>query len=591
MAGEPPGQPAAGSPSRWLETVFAAAAAIAAVLVTGYRMSYASKAVHPGHADPAFFYNVAENIHAGRGQTIDYVWHFLVPQANLHHYAFDYWLPAPSWLMALGMTSGHGLPAAIDVGILMAVFLAAASYLLTRELTHSSWAPALAATAVLIQPGVSWFSMQTDSAIYLAGFAVAAIAAAVCARRRRWLWVVAGVLTALAGMSRTEGTVLTVMMAIAALAWNSRGDRFIGFRLLLAGYLPCIAYFVVQNVSHFGTPFPPASAVFPYITSYEQLFALRVPRTPGALIGGHGWSYFVNSRGHAFEALPGILRRIITRLTADLLLVLFGGYLLVRLVRLLIRARAVRVTEHPAAEQPAAEQAQRPADAEQSTADAGRGFPAGRFATVRRIYRSPAAQRVLGSSGLLPIGFAALVLLSDGELAPLVNAGATLKAFVTIAPLLIIGAVVCLVRLRLPVWLIVPIAAVLLISPLPTLRQQNRSVIHYNNAVGRNLLRYQRQLHAEQACLNRPLVVMTRQPWEFTEVTGYSTVQYPSGSVQDVLTVVRKYGVTDIYDPQIRQVFGDMASATGPNGPLAATREMPGRSFYRFRETTGAATC
>ncbi|HEY0165585.1 MAG TPA: hypothetical protein VGB75_00955, partial [Jatrophihabitans sp.] len=97
-----PAQADAGGPAsgRWrprltprgVELLAALAALLLTALVCGYRVSVARAARHPGHADPAFTFGVAQSIHAGRGPNIDYVWHFLVPDTPLRHYAFDYWL-------------------------------------------------------------------------------------------------------------------------------------------------------------------------------------------------------------------------------------------------------------------------------------------------------------------------------------------------------------------------------------------------------------------------------------------------------------------------------------------------------------------
>ncbi|WP_408665736.1 hypothetical protein, partial [Jatrophihabitans sp.] len=77
---------------RHIELLAALGALIFTALVCGYRVSVARTARYPGHADPAFTFGVAQSIHAGRGPNIDYVWHFLVPDTPLRHYAFDYWL-------------------------------------------------------------------------------------------------------------------------------------------------------------------------------------------------------------------------------------------------------------------------------------------------------------------------------------------------------------------------------------------------------------------------------------------------------------------------------------------------------------------
>src|SRR6185503_9382571 len=68
-----PNRPIEDRPSRWwqhnwlIELAWLAGALVFTALVTGYRISVARGARFPGHADPAFAYGVAQNIHAGRG--------------------------------------------------------------------------------------------------------------------------------------------------------------------------------------------------------------------------------------------------------------------------------------------------------------------------------------------------------------------------------------------------------------------------------------------------------------------------------------------------------------------------------------------
>ncbi len=187
VAAEPAGRADAGTgptrrplrlTPRGVEAAAALGAVLLAVLVSGYRIGVAHTARYPGHADPAFSYGVAQNISAGRGPTIDYVWHFLVPGTPLHHYAFDYWLPLPSYLMAAVLGHGHGLPAVLTLNVLLIVGMAAGSYLLARSLTGVPWVPAVVAAAALVQPAVSAYAMQAESAIYLGAFALPAMAAA-----------------------------------------------------------------------------------------------------------------------------------------------------------------------------------------------------------------------------------------------------------------------------------------------------------------------------------------------------------------------------------------------------------------------------
>ena len=101
------------------------------------------------------------------------------------------------------------------------------------------------------------------------------------------MWIVAGIFTALAGMSRSEGLLLTIAMGVAALAWSGRTRWYRRVGLLLAGYLPFIAYFWWENLRHFGAASP---ARVRGLSLHHQLrtdqFATHITDSVSALLGG-----------------------------------------------------------------------------------------------------------------------------------------------------------------------------------------------------------------------------------------------------------------------------------------------------------------
>jgi len=554
----------------------AGVAALLILAVTVIRLREARHAVWPGHADPAFFFGVAQNIRAGGGPNIDYVWHYLVPHAQLHHYAFDYWLPAPSYLMALGLLVGHGLPAALSVGILLVPVFAASIFLLTRELAGTAWAPALAAVLAAVAPGTTNLVLQPESAIYLSAFTGVAMAAAVYARRRPRLWILAGVASALATMSRSEGMLLSAAVLLVAIVWRTIIPRLRQVRYLLIGFLPLITVYVVVNLVHFSSPLPPASSAFPFIDNYQQLSAVQVPHTVHALLGGGTSSDFITQRWISLKGLWPTTERLATRNTSLLFIL---AVLLAAASRLgwFGRSRGRGFEEHTAAA-PAAE------------LDRAAAAPA---ADAEPHPLKAAWRAGWQSSAILPALFTVAVIAVDCLAAPVVSsAGATYKAGLTLVPLVVVLGLQFIAQAR-PYNLLGGLLAVCLVIPqLTILRPVARSTLNYDNAVGYNELRFIRQLRAEQACLRQPLVLMTPRPWEFTQATGIPSVMYPSGPQSDVLTIVGKYGVTDVYDPGARPGLQTATrQAADGYGPLAVSAQLPPPSFYRFRATTPGARC
>lgn len=526
---------------RSVELLWLAGALLCTALLTGYRVSVARSARFPGHADPAFSFGVAQNIHAGRGQTIDYIWQFLVPAGQLNHYAFDYWLPLPSQLMALALRYGRGLPAALDMNIAMVVLMAAGSYLLARAHSELPWVPAVAAVVVQLQPVVSTYALQAESAVYFAGFAIPAVAAAAYARRYPAGWVVAGGFAALAAMCRSEGLLLCLVLGVAALAWTERSRWFVRVGLLLLGYLPVSAPFLAANLSHFGSPMPPAAAAFPFITQYEDLFSLHVHRSLHGLLGT-GLHDFVHVRAAAFNAQASAAFQALSPLIAVLCLMLAGWTV---------------------------------------------------FA-VRTGPRSGAGDRwaLLRGAWFVPIAFGVLVFCVDALVAPVVSgAGATTKVMVAGVPLIVVPVVVGLAGSWLPGRVTAVICAALIVLPLITLGSDSNLVVRRNNMVGDTALAVLPALTAEQACLNTPLVLMTRNPWEYNQATGYPTVQIPNGSLAEILAIARKYRVTDLLLPTNRPALADINRQLGAGGAFSHPHTLTGHQIYRITSTTAGSRC
>lgn len=532
-----------------MELLAALGALLLTALVCGYRISVARSARYPGHADPAFSYGVAENIAAGRGPTIDYVWHFLVPDTPLRHYAFDYWLPLPSQLMALVLRHRPGLPAALELNVALIVLMCAGAYALARALTDVAWVPAVSAAAALVQPVVSAYAMQAESAVYLGAFALPALAAAIYARRRTALWAVAGAFAGLAAMSRSEGLLLCVVLGVAALLWHEHSRAHLRAGLLLAGYLVVSAPYLLTNLSHFGSPVPPAAASFPFIGSYEDLFAPQVERSPGALFDG-GLNRFVEIRGHLVDEQLKAVFTAMSPIVSVLVLVLIGS-----------------MAVHRDGRRPS--RANRP----------------GRM-------RLAAALPVLRSNWLAPVGFLLAVFFLNAFIVPAVaEGGAIVKVMITGVPILLVLAVVQLSRLRLHPAL-TAICCILLIGyPLTSVAYHSRATIRHNNDIGRAAAALAGPLTAEAGCLGRPVVLMTRRPWEVNQATGVATVALPTGSLAQILQVAQRYGVTDIENPAVRLDAATMTRALAADGPLARSTAFGSRKIYRIKATTGDARC
>lgn len=513
--------------------------------VTLYRLGAIRQARHAGVPDAAFYYGVAQNIHDGRGAQINYIWEFLTGQPPLPRYAFDYWMPLPSALMSVALHLRDSLPAALSVNVGMSVLMAIGTYLLCRSLGGRSWAPAAAAAVLIVQPSVSIYSVDAEAPLYLAAFALLSMVAAVGARRRPWLWPIAGALAGLANLSRSEGLLLIVVLAIAVPIWSRRGRRLLFTGAMLAGYLVVMTPLIVMNMHYLGRPITPATSALPFITTYFNLYSVHVNHSLSNFIGG-SWHAFVHGRVTAIGSQVQWTFGQLSAVDIALIAVLIG----VALQQVIAR----------------------------HVANTGRG---------------PRWTVAFTSAWFLPVAYVAAVFASEALLTPVASSGgAGAKAAVSAVPILCIAAMIGLSRVGLGRVLPAVVVAVLLIFPLITLSGTTRKLIAGDNAWDDRYAALIPSLRAEQACIGKPVVVMTTSTWNVTEVTGFRSVAIPNDSLADVLAVARRYQVTDIEMSSKRVALAHWSSLVQrPDGPFTKSRFLSGAQIYRIKSQTGTAVC
>jgi hypothetical protein len=528
-------------PERWPRL----AAILVVIGVTAYRMVAATPARYPGHADPAFYYQVAHNLASGRGADIDYIWHFLAPVTQVRHFAWDYWLPMPSLLISVGQHFQHGMTSALDVGIVLSALFAAGTYQLASRLTGSWWIPSVAAITVILLPSVSIYAMRTESAIYLATFVVLALSAAVGARERPWRWPLAGAFTGIAGLARNEGLLLIAVMAVAAVVWNTGWRRLLRVGTLLAGYAAIMAPYMIISIQRIGSPLPTASQDFPYISQYSQLFSLHVKHS--GLWSDAMW----DARGQAFSDQWHFGAAIYEYGVLVALLALIAVSLLLR----------------------------RPAN-----------IPAGSGSFIGRVFRS---------AWLLPVAFAVMVPIFESAVTPVVaGAGSVQKSGIALAPILVIGALQRSRRLPglrpdLPRWLrsstwlmqLVVLAGAVALMVLPALRLPSLTThtVAGGNAIGRHASVLHPALQDEQRRLGtRQLILMTANPWDISQATGFATVMIPEASICEVLKTADKYGVTDVETRQGNRPQRNIEWLAHHGGPFTPVTGGPTYRLYRI---------
>jgi 4-amino-4-deoxy-L-arabinose transferase-like glycosyltransferase len=477
--------------SSLVRVLLPACSAAVVLVVTAYRLHAVRDATFPGHADKSFYFGVAQNLSAGRGPNVDYVWHFLTPQHHLTHFAFDYWLPLNSMLMAGPLWLFHGdLPTALSVEVVLAAVVALATALIARELTDIRWIPPVAAVVVILTPAITDYSVQAEASMAFAATGALAFAAALHARTRPWLWLVAGALAGLAHLSRNEGLLLAGSVILCSITWPTKVPRIRNALMAAGAYVAVMAPYCVVSIAKLGAPLPPASTYFPFVTNFEDLYRsspLPGPRDVRA----------IGLRGNLdlrLDALVGRWSDLFTQngvIVSTTLLILIGVAI----------------------------------------------------GTAPRDRRSP----WWNLPWLLPIAYGIAVALLYIVVTPAISAtGAWVKTLPLLLPFIVTAALVGVARVTKRGAFRVCLVALLIVPSLTQLSSETRSVIRGNNFVGLEFRTLTPILKSESACVEGEVVVMTRYPWELTQATGFRSVQIPNAPVGEIRKVAERWGVTDI---------------------------------------------
>ena len=485
-----------------------AVVAVADLVVTIWRATVVGGARHAGHADPSFYFGTARNLATGHGLTTDYVWEFLSLPAHLHHYAADYWQPLPSILLSIPMlltgshTVGTALTASLVAGALVPVPVAVLGY----RLSGSHLVGASAAVMMCLLPRLSYWSVQTESVPFFVLFALTAMAAAAGHDAGRRRWFVAGASAAAAYLCRSDGVLLLIGLALPSVRPMLRSPRaVVGLLPYAGGAAVLLVPWLVANLVFLHHLVPPTAGLA-FLQSYEQLFAYSAH--PGLHdVFRHGFGSALTFRRHALHQLWW---QVVSAVGHDLM---WTCALLAALNLLGLRGR-------------------RPSDA------------------------------AVPRAGLtLLTCIAAGDLLVQAIVLPIVGLGGTwTRSLLAYVPLLFIAALMGARRIRL-----LPVAAAAgLVAGIVALSGSTDApvVVQRNNAAGDLVTTYAGALgRGEQRA---DVVVMTRDVWQVSELTGYRSVMIPSGSYCDLVRVAKRYHATDFVTAQQRpELTGSTLEADG----------------------------
>lgn len=462
------------------------------------RWAAAGQARFPGHADPAFYFSLAKSIASGRGPVIDYVWHFWVPQVDATHFGPDYWMPMPSLVIA-GAMKAWGASAVVAARTAVAASLAfsAATWSFARAMRLAPWASLSAAAAAFLALPVAQFSVQADSSLFYSVFVLLSMALGVRSRHSgaRWALLLAGVLSGCAQMCRNDGLLVLVSMLIAEFCWRAPDyRRRIG--LITVGHVAAVAPYVFMLFRATGRLVPSHGAL-PFIVDYEDLYRLPPGPSLGELFRMGLWDAVLLRQRASLDRAFDFVRDLLS--VPGLVLML------------------------------------------------GTGAFAGARAAVRDADES-LGRHLCRTSWVLPASYVTALFVLHATITPVASAaGAYSRSLPPVVSMLLVATLLGLKVLRVGPGLSALALGLAVSWPWYQLSKgAPLRVVRENNEVAMRLTAIKRALDQDARCLGVPIVVMTRDPWELTELTGYRSVQIPNGPLDAIVATGRRFGVTHL---------------------------------------------
>lgn len=268
-----------------------AAAGLGAALLAAYWVDA------PGYTDADYYQANAIQWARGLGFEQPFIWNFLADPNGLPQPAHLYWMPLTSLLAAVPMRlAGESFRFAQ----LPFLLLAAGLPLLTAWLAlRMGLEPDQAFLAGLLAAPSGFFSpylVTTDAFSLYAWIGSGSLVAGAAAyrRQRAWLWLAAGLLVGAAHLTRADGVLLGLPLAMAALLGRQR--RASSLAALVVGYLVVFGPWMLRLMAVSGSPLPPGAGRALWLRNYDELFLYPASQlTPQHLLQA-GWRSILGDR-------------------------------------------------------------------------------------------------------------------------------------------------------------------------------------------------------------------------------------------------------------------------------------------------------
>lgn len=239
----------------------------------------------PGHGDPCYYVELAQNLHNGNGFTISYVSYFYNLFPTIVHPAGDYWMPLAAILFALFFTIAPPTFASIQIlGAILGALMVVIVFLIARYYLRLSSIWAITA-AVFFAFDVDWvFNVVIPQTgifftfillIFFMLFSSSNETLGISLTKKRTFFI--GLVMGLAHLCRPDGILLLAVFFVVILFTTIEKKQTIRevFLLLLvagAGYAVITGGWFIRNIMIFHKPLPVPSFHFIFFTNYEQIY-------------------------------------------------------------------------------------------------------------------------------------------------------------------------------------------------------------------------------------------------------------------------------------------------------------------------------
>jgi len=488
------------------------------------RVLLATTVQHPGRADHAFYYTVAENLVDGRGFVIDYIWNYLGHPATITHSSNDYWMPLTSAIISLPLfLFGKSLFAALVPSMIAGIVISGVTFCFSRLYSTSLLVALGSAFLVLFAPSLFQYSLLTDSSIYYALLASSSLVCMIRGSTNPRFFLVSAGLAGLAHLTRQDGLLL-VPVLISTILWFHGEIRtkilYVALSLIL--YALVLSPLMISNYATLGTPFASGPSKTMFLTQYEDLYSYSKELSLRSYLAS---GFTTLALAKARMALSNL------KTLCDALGFVLSCFALV-----------------------------------------------GALGLVRSRREGPRLR-----ASLPPLLFLGILFLFYTLVATVPSSqGGFLRSSLAAVPFLIVIAVDAFHR-AIPSRTAVGLGLLVILSMfLYESVTKTRALIDSNTRLGQELSALEEVVTSDARAQGYDeVVIMTRNPWEVSYSTGYKAVQIPNESLETIYRVAQEYGAIYLLPSAKREALRSLGTTADRRFEFVA--DIPASSLKLFR--------